>query len=943
MQAGPPPYGSHSRANEQSSPVKSAYPPTPSALREAPIPEPAAPRDLSSIFAPQSIAVIGASDRERSVGQTLMANLLAGGFAGRIIPINPNHSTVMGRPAFANIAAAEQSIDLAVIATPAETVPQVIAQCAEAGVGGAVVISAGFRECGDAGAALEKRIQTQVRLSGMRLIGPNCLGVAVPQIGLNATFARAVAKLGNIAFLSQSGALCAAILDWSIRERVGFSAVVSVGSMLDVGWGDLIDYFGDDPATKAIAIYMESIGGGDPHAQEVRSFLSAAREVALVKPIVVVKSGTNAAAGKAAASHTGRLAGSDAAMQAAFRRAGVLRVETIQDLFDMVHVLDRQPRPRGPSLAIVTNAGGPGVLATDALTKAGGKLAQLSADSLATLDASLPPHWSHGNPIDVLGDASAERYGSAIAAAVADPAVDGILAVLTPQAMSDPAGTAQTLTAASAGATKPILACWMGGEAVQPARDLLRAANIPNFEYPEAAARAFQYLWQYSSNLNALYETPTLPIDTRPDANRQRLSQIITEARAAERTLLTEYESKQVLESYGIPVTPMRLCATADDAVATADQLGYPVVLKLNSRTITHKSDAGGVRLDLCNAAAVRAAFNAIRDSVRAYSGDDAFEGVSVQPMVRAGGYEIILGSTIDPQVGPMVLFGFGGEMVEVFADRALAIPPLTTTLARRLMEQTKIFQAFKGVRGRPPVNLIALEQLIVRFSQAIVEQRWIREIDINPLLVSEKGCIALDARIVLHEQGTSECKIPRTVIRPYPTQYVSTLCLPGGAAVTIRPIRPEDEPQVVRFHACLSDQTVYYRYGGTLKLGRRTSHSRLIRVCFADYDRELPLVVERMNPETREPEILAIGRLNRLRQRDEAEFALVVADPWQKHGVGSRLLQLLIEAARGEGLRRITGRILPDNFAMLHVAEKLGFQAAQAAQGEDWIVSLEL
>ncbi|HEV2691097.1 MAG TPA: acetate--CoA ligase family protein, partial [Bryobacteraceae bacterium] len=594
-------------------------------------------------------------------------------------------------------------MDLAVVVTPATTVPGIIGECIEAGVRGAIVISAGFKEHGEQGKELERQILERLRGSRMRLVGPNCLGVMNPISGLNATFAANIARPGNVAFISQSGALCTAILDWCQQEMVGFSAFVSVGSMLDVGWGDLIDYLGNHSRTRSIVMYMESVG-------DARSFLSAAREVSLNKPVIVIKGGRTEAAAEAAASHTGSLTGSDEVLQAAFRRCGVLRVSTIAELFYMAEVLAKQPRPRGPRLAIVTNAGGPGVLAADSVIANGGQLAELVAESMEALNQLLPPHWSHSNPIDILGDALPDKYAKVVDTAVHDANVDGLLAIICPQGMSDPTLTAERLKAYANGTGRPVLASWMGGPEVAAGVDILNRAGVPTFPFPDTAAKVFCYMWRYSYNLRGLYETPVLRANSEEGPDRELVENIVQRARQAGRTILTEVESKQLLAAYGIPTVHTVTANTEADAVEQAGNIGYPVVLKLFSETITHKTDVGGVQLNLGDADAVRAAYRRIERSVREKAGAEHFLGVTVQPMVKLDGYEVIVGSSVDPQFGPVLLFGAGGQLVEVFKDRALSLPPLNTTLARRMLEQTKVFEALQGVRGRKAVDLAALE-----------------------------------------------------------------------------------------------------------------------------------------------------------------------------------------------------------------------------------------
>jgi acetyltransferase len=920
---------------------------------------------LDMMFAPKSVAVIGASEKSGSVGRALLENLRP--FHGHVFPVNPNHATVLEEKAFPTIKDVPEDVDLAVIATPAATVPGIVGKCAAAGVKGAVVISAGFKECGSAGAELENQILE--RRGKMRIIGPNCVGVMLPHIGLNATFAKPLALPGNIGFISQSGALCTAILDWSRSIQLGFSAFISIGSMADVNWGDLIYHLGDDPHTRSILLYMESVG-------DARSFLSAAREVALTKPIIAIKVGRTRAAAKAAASHTGALTGSDDVLDAAFRRVGVLRVDTIEELFSIAELLGKQPRPAGARLAIVTNGGGPGVLATDALIGCGGKLAELSSESFDELNKLLPAHWSHGNPIDILGDASADTYAKAVEIVARDESNDGLLVILAPQAVTEPSTTAERLRSFARLKNKPILATWIGGSGVRSGAEILDRAGIPTFEYPDAAARAFCAMWRYSRNLDALYETPAM---TRSDEiDKARAKQIINHARQSRRTLLTEIESKQLLAAYGIPIVPTELATSEKEAAELAQKIGGAVVLKVFSETITHKSDVGGVKLNLRGAAAVRRAYREIEQNCRASMSDadhkaafhrmepagaerhkragreteragasesnalQTFLGVTVQPMVTDHGYELILGSSIDPQFGPVLLFGAGGYFVEVFKDRALGLPPLNRTLARRLMERTQIYNALKkGFRGRGALDLDALEELLVRFSQLVIEQRWIKEIDINPLLVSSKQIIALDARIVLHDPQMREADLPTATIRPYPIEYITTRKI-AGVEVTIRPIRPEDEPLMVEFHKTLSDRSVYLRYFGIVSLEKRIMHERLRRVCFIDYDREIGLVIDLKN-RNGSHQILGVGRLIKEHGTDEAEFAILISDACQGKGLGSELLKLLVEIGRKERLCRITGRIVAENTVMKRVSEEVGFHLHFDDAEREWKADLAL
>jgi acetyltransferase len=881
--------------------------------------EPFSRHALEVFFRPNSIAVIGASVDPRSVGNTVVRNLIRSSFGGKIYPVNPKHTSVLGIRCYPTVLDIPDPIDLVVVVTPAATVPEIIEQSGRKNVLGAVIISAGFRETGKAGLQLEQTVLQKARMAGVRVIGPNCLGVIAPWTGLNATFATTMPKPGHIAFISQSGALCTAILDWSMREMVGFSAFVSTGSMLDVGWGDLIDYLADDSETRSILMYMESVG-------DARTFLSAVRAVSLTKPVIILKAGRTPSAASAAASHTGSMVGDDAVFEAAVRRCGALRVDRLADLFSMADVLDKQPRPRGPRLTIVTNAGGPGVLATDALLREGGALAELAPETIRALNSFLPPHWSHQNPIDLIGDADTTRYSRAVQIAAQDPRTDGVLVIYAPQGIASPTEIAEGLRQLARLCDKPVLASWMGGVEAAPGGAILTRAGIPVFDYPETAARAFQYMWRYTYNLRGIYETPS----HRQSSDRMDMatsSALIQKVREQGRTLLTEFESKRILEASGIPIVRTLIAANEEEAVRAAREIGYPVVLKLDSHTIAHKANVGGVELNLYNEAAVRNAFRTIEANVRERARATDFQGVTVQEMIRTGGYELILGSTTDPQFGPVIAFGAGGQLVEVFRDRALALPPLNTTLARRMMEETRIYAALRGVLGNQQVDLGALEDLIVGFSQMVVDLRLIKEIDINPLLVSRTGILALDARMVLFgDDIRQEEDLPRLAIRPYPAQYVHQSWLKDSTAIRIRPIRPEDEPEMIRFHQSLSDRTVYFRYFRLFHLSDRVAHERLAQICFIDYDRQIALVAECETGPSQRSEIVGVARLTRIQGSRDAEFAVVVSDAYQKRGVGTQLLQQLIQIARKESIGRITGDVLAENTAMQALCRKLGF-----------------
>lgn len=894
------------------------------------------PNPLDAFFLPKTVAIIGAKDNLGSVGRTIMLNLMGESFEGKIFPVNPKRSEVFGIKSYPDLHSIPEKIDLAVIVTPAVTVPGVIAECVAAGVKAAIIISAGFKELGPPGLELEKQILHEAKKGQLRIIGPNCLGIMNPIYGLNATFAKGMALRGNLAFISQSGAMCTAVLDWSLRERIGFSAFASIGSMVDVNWGDLINYLGQDPHTQSILIYMETIG--DP-----RSFLSAAREIALEKPIIIIKPGRTQEAAQAAASHTGSLAGSDEVFQAAMERVGVLRVNSISQLFNMASVLARQPKPTGPRLAIVTNAGGPSVLATDATIVEGASLAVLDPSTSEKLNQFLPSAWSHGNPIDILGDASPECYAKTIEVLTQDPNIDGLLVVLSPQDMTDPVGTAECLRPYAHLKNKPILASWMGGDFVSKGIEILSRAGIPTFGYPDDAAWSFAKMWKYTENLQNLYESPLVHVDW--DTSLQVMSpfhqaeKLIRHVRDEKRTLLTEAESKQLLSYYGIPVVETKIAQDQKTACSFADQMGYPVVLKLHSETITHKTDVGGVKLNLQNVEQVKQAFDEIKESVlNTYSAAD-FEGVTVQRMVKTGGFELILGSSIDQQFGPVLLFGAGGIFVEIFKDNALGLPPLNITLARQLMQKTKIYQALQGSRGKKSVDVNLLEQILVRFSLLVVENRWIKECDINPLLASSEEIIALDARIILQDLAISEDTLPKLAIRPYPVNYVVDDKLKNGESVTIRPIRPEDELAMIDFHKELSEKSVRQRYFEFISLSERVAHERLIRICFNDFDREIAIIVESTDPK----KIIGTARLSRIAGTDQADLKMIIRDQYHQMGIGTLLIDQLIKIARQEKVGTIIATILSENEGMLHLCKKFGFTLAQEAGGTLTIAQLIL
>jgi len=873
---------------------------------------------LDKIFNPKTVAVIGASDEEGSVGYALMKNFLESGYEGKVYPVNIRKPEILGLKAYKTVGEIPEPIDLAVIATPAKTVPEVVEQCGKAGIKGVIIISAGFKEIGPEGKALEDKIVEIKKKYGLRIIGPNCLGIIRPSFNLNATFIDKMPKPGNIAFVSQSGALGAAILDWAIYENIGFSNFVSVGSMIDVDFGDLIDYFGTDPKTHSILMYIEGI-------TNARKFMSAARHFARTKPIIVVKAGKFTESAKAAASHTGSLTGEDDIYDAAFKRAGIVRVEEIADLFNCAEVLGMQPLPKGSNLAIITNAGGPGVMATDALIAKGGKLAKLSPKTMEKLDKVLPPYWSKGNPIDILGDAKADRYKTVFEACLEDENIDGILIIYTAQAVAEPVEIAKSIVEVCKSRryqNKTLLTSFMGHSAVEEANRILNENGIPTYSTPEQAVKTYLYMYQYKRNLELLYETPEeLSIDVSPP--KRPIFIIMKNAAMENRELLTEDESKKLLEYYGFPVVKTYVAKTADEAVTLARQIGFPVVLKVLSPHITHKTDAGGVVLDINSEAEVIEAFEQIIKNVRNYNPKAEILGVTVQPMIKKKGYEVILGAKTDPLFGPVILFGMGGIGVELFRDFSIGLPPLNQTLARRLLEETKVYQLLKGYRNVPPANIKLLEEIIVRFSQMLIDFPQIKEVDINPLLINEKEAYALDARIVINKELVFKKLEPHQhlVISPYPKKYETLWKLKDGRTVLLRPIKPEDEPLWLEMFQNFSEESIRYRFFQIIK---DTPHEVRVRYCNIDYDREIAIVAE-LNEEGRR-KILGVVRVSLEPDRKAGEIAFIVADPWQGLGLGTKMVDYTIEVCKDMGVETLYAIMLADNHRAINLTKKMGF-----------------
>jgi len=874
--------------------------------------------NLDKIFNPKSIALIGASDEEGSVGFILMKNLIGLGYEGKVYPVNIRKKEILGFKAYQTVNQLPETVDLAIIATPAKTVPDVVEQCGKAGIIGIIIISAGFKEVGPEGKALEDRILEIKKKYNLRIIGPNCLGIIRPSIHLNATFTTKMPKPGKIAFISQSGALGVAILDWATYENIGFSNFVSVGSMIDVDFGDLIDYFGTDPKTRSMLMYIEGI-------TDAREFMSATRHFARTKPIIVVKAGKFGESARAAASHTGSLTGEDMVYDAAFKRAGLVRVEEIDDLFNCAEVLGMQPLPRGPNLAIITNAGGPGIMATDALIARGGNLAKLSQKTMETLNNVLPHYWSRGNPIDILGDAKADRYKAAVEACLNDENVDGLLIIYTAQAVAEPVEIAKNIVdlyKSRGYRNKTILTSFMGYGTVEEANRVFNENNIPTYSTPEQAVKTYMYMYHYKRNLELLYETPEeLPVDSVPP--KRPLTVIMRNAAKENREILTEMEAKQLLECYDIPVVKTLVAKTADEAAISASQTGYPAVLKILSPQIVHKTDAGGVVLDVNSEGELREAFDNVMRRAKEYNPEAEIRGVTVQPMIKRRGYEIILGAKTDPLFGPIILFGMGGVGVEVFKDVAVGLPPLNQTLARRIMEETKVYQLLKGYRNLPPANLKLLEETMVRFSQMLVDFPQLEEVDINPLFIDEKEAFALDARIVIDKERVLVKLEPHEhlVITPYPKKYESLWRLRDGRTVILRPIKPEDEPLWLEMFQNFSDPSIRYRFFHMIK---DTPHEVRVRYCNIDYDREMAIVAE-LNEEGRQ-KILGAVRLIIEPDGKKGEIAFIVADPWQGLGLGSKMVDYMIEICKDKKLETIYGVMLPDNYQAINLMKRMGF-----------------
>jgi len=880
---------------------------------------------LDKFFYPRSVAVVGATEKAEKIGHAVLRNLLTGGFKGAVYPVNPKYKTVQGLRCYPRLTNLPETPDLVVFALPAPLIPPLMADCKKAGAECAVVLSAGFKEVGPEGEQLFRDLKTEAATHGIRLIGPNCLGLLTPSIGLNATFAPTMPSAGRVAFISQSGAMGSAVLDWAADKNVGLSHFVSIGGMADIGFDHLIDYFGSDSRTACILIYMESL-------TDARRFMSAARAFARTKPIVVLKAGASQQGARAALSHTGAMAGNDAVYDAAFRRAGIIRVQTIQQLFDCTQALATQPLPAGNRLAIVTNAGGPAILATDALELRGGTLATLSTETIAVLDKVLAPAWSKGNPVDILGDGTVEQFRAALHACLLDSGVDAVLVILTAQSVTDAEAVAQAVVAESKAAHgKPVYASWMGLQTVRSGRAILEAGKVPWYPFPERAVVTFMHKVRYRENLNLLYETPPdLPIELS-DINRTGARVVVDIVRKSGRIHFEEAEAKRLLACYGIPVNATYLAKTEDEAAAIARSLGSAVAVKIESPDIWHKSDVHGVRLGIETEFGTRQVFRFLMENVRKKRPDARITGVTIEKMVDTQ-HELLIGAVKDPTFGPVVVFGLGGVATEIWQDRAIGLPPLNLALARHLVEGTRIARLLHGFRHLPAVPIEQLQNVLVRFAYLLMDFPEISEIDINPFAMSAEGGIALDAAVTL-EPSPSMQRDPyeHLSIQPYPTQWIKTVQHQSGQKILLRPIRPEDEPLEAELVEKTSRESLYFRFFGFTP---GIDHKMLARFTQIDYDREMAIVA--VIEEGGKPQIIGVVRIVGDAWRDTCEYAILVGDNWHSQGIGSLLTDYIIEIARAQGYRKITAMFLKSNGAMRRLFERKGFVIRAGEDGAD-------
>lgn len=886
--------------------------------------------DVAALFEPSSVAVIGASEQPGSLGTVVFKNLVDAGFEGGIVPVNPGHRRIGGLRCFRSVGAADRRIDLAVIVTPASTVPDIIEDCGVHGVPAAVILSAGFSEAGDAGKALEQAVLRAARRHAIRFIGPNCLGVMRPDKRLNASFSQSMARTGQIALVSQSGAMCTAMLDWAAPRNVGFSCVVSSGIAADVGFGEILDYLVLDAGTRAIMLYVEGL-------RDSRRFMSGLRAASRAKPVIVMKAGRFAEGRKAAVSHSGALIGSDDVFDAALKRSGAVRVHDYADFFAIAETLHTGAKTPGPRLAVVTNGGGPGVMAADFLIDKRLPLADLSASTITALDRSLSPAWSRGNPIDVLGDATAEQYAAAISACLEDANVDAVLAIAVPQALTAPESIARAVLGLADLSSKPVFTCWMGDASIASSRRLFRKRGMPTFGTPEAAVEAFAATAAHHANQELLLQVPEpLSPAGQPDIEGARL--IVHNALAAGRRLLDVVESKALLSAFGIPIVRSVPAHDAGEAVAIAEEIGLPVAVKIHSSDITHKSDVDGVRLGVTSGRQVRAAYEELMDTVSRRCPNARIDGVTIESMWHSpNGRELMLGVVNDAVFGPVISVGLGGVMVEVLGDRSVGLPPLNRLLARRMIADTRAARFLAAFRGRQPADQRAIEDVILKLSDMVCELPWLEALDINPVVVDERGAMALDARIAVRSVSPAARKYSHMAIHPYPIDLVGEHVLLSGTRLTIRPIRPEDASLEREFVDGLSDRSRYLRFMAVMKKITPQLVSRFTQI---DYDREMALIAL-IRVDDRDKQI-AVARYVINPDWRSCEFAIVVADDWQNKGVATELLRRLIDVARDRGLDRMDGVVLSENKGMLDLAAQLGFDR-RIASDDPHLVDLSL
>ncbi|MEQ1528473.1 MAG: GNAT family N-acetyltransferase [Methylococcales bacterium] len=881
------------------------------------------PHYLSRFFTPKSVAIVGASERPDSVGLRLLMNMQEAGFKGGLYPVNNKRESLLGLKAYPDLNTIPEDLDLVVIATPAITVPDVLKQCGEKGVSSVIIISAGFGELGTEGKRLQQELLDIARRYGIRLIGPNCLGVICPSGHLNASFGDGAVKDGNLALLSQSGAICTAILDWAKSRDIGFSSVVSIGSAADIDFGEVLDYLATDSKTTGILMYVEGI-------RDARRFLSGLKAAARLKPVILIKSGRHEAGCKAAMSHTGAMVGGDNVFDAAIDRAGVVRVYSINELFSAARVLANNYVVEQDRLAIITNAGGPGVMSTDRAEDVGVHMAELSADSITALNAVLPTHWSHANPVDILGDATSERYQNALEICLADKNNDGVLVILTPQAMTNPTQIAQCIIDGCKDSKKPVLASWTGGARVQEGRELFDNSKVAHFTTPEVAVDAFSFLAKYTRNQILLKQIPSPSNELAvPDVTGARL--IIERVLSEGRQVLTTQESKAILAAFHIPVNQTIKVANAKDAMIAAETLGFPVVLKINMAEFSHKSDIGGVRLNIASVQEVSKHFAEMEAAVRQNHPEITEVGMTIEPMFKSqSGRELMIGVVRDPVFGPAISFGLGGTLVEILQDNAVALPPLNAYMIEQMIASTKAAKYLKAFRQLPPANMKALIDVLLNVSTMVSELPEILELDINPLIVDAHGVMAVDARIKAHSSHQLTA-YAHMAIHPYPHELISHHQLRNGVNITIRPIRPEDAVMESDFVHRLSERSKYFRFMQAL---HELTPEMLVRFTQIDYDREMAFVA--VTDDQGLPNELGVGRYVMNPDGHSVEFALVVTDDCQCLGIGSKLMTTLIQTAKAKGISYFEGEVLLENKPMLALMKKLGFSEEMHADDRE-------